>query len=260
MAQPMRVGIVGCGAIGSELARFAAAQPEVAELLLFDQRAEAAEEVARRVPRAKVARSGEALIQGVDLVIECAAQEAARLYLPLAVGAGRSVMCLSMGALADDKFRTGLFESARKKGVKVYLPSGAISGVDGLKAAALAKLTSVTLVTTKPPASLGVKADRWTLLFEGTAREAVRRFPQNVNVAACLSMAGIGFDETRVQVVADPLATRNQHKIIVEGDFGRLRVEVENLPSPQNPKTSYMAILSAMATLRRILDPVQLSA
>ena len=256
----MRLGIVGCGAIGTELTQFAARQPEIKSIAIFDQDPSRAQGLAKKAPKARVAPSGDAVIKDSDLVVECASQEAARLYLPLAVAAGKHVMCLSMGVLADDKFRAHLVETARAKNVKIYLPSGAVCGVDGLKAGALSKLRSVTLVTTKPPASLGVQADKWTLLFDGTAREAVRRFPQNVNVAACLSLAGIGFDETRVQVVVDPLATRNHHKVIFDGDFGRVRVEVENLPSPDNPKTSYLASLSAMATLRRILDPVQLSA
>lgn len=256
----MRVGIVGCGAIGADLAKFAAKQSEIASILLFDQASDRAAVLSRDVPKSKAVQSGEALIKDSDLVIECASQEAARLYLPLAIHAGRSVMCLSMGVFADDKFRNSLIEAARKNNTKIYLPSGAIASIDALKAGALSRITSVTLVTTKPPAALGVKTDKWMVLFDGTAREAVKKFPLNVNVAACLSLAGIGFDQTRVQVVADPLATRNQHKVIIEGDFGRIRTEVENLPSPANPKTSYLAILSAMATLRRILDPVQLSA
>lgn len=256
----MRLGIVGCGAIGHELAQFAQGQAEIQSIVLFDAAPERARALGTRLAKAKVATSGEALVRDSDLVVECASQEAARLYLPLAVQSGKSVMCLSMGVLADDGFRQRLIEAARAKGVKIYLPSGAISGVDGLKAGALANIKSVTLVTTKPPASLGVKVDQWTILFDGTARDAVKRFPQNVNVAACLSIAGVGFDRTRVQVVADPLATRNNHKVIIEGDFGRIRLEVDNLPSPQNPKTSYLASLSAMATLRRILDPVQISA
>lgn len=254
----VRVGIVGCGAIGAELAAFAAHQPEIETILLFDVAADRAQRLQRQVSQSRVAASGEALVQGSDLVVECASQEAARLYLPLAVGAGRSVMCLSMGVLADEKFRQKLVETARQKNVKIYLPSGAVCGVDGLKAGALSRIKSVTLVTTKPPEALGVQVDKWTLLYDGPAREAVKRFPQNVNVAACLSLAGIGFDATRVQVVADPLATRNEHKLIVEGDFGRFRVEVQNLPAPTNPKTSYLASLSAMETLRRMLDPVQI--
>ncbi|HLE48065.1 MAG TPA: aspartate dehydrogenase [Candidatus Thermoplasmatota archaeon] len=256
----MRLGIVGCGAIGTELAKFAADQPEITEILLFDQIADRATHLARQTKGAKAAASGEALVKASDLVIECASQDAARVYLPLAVGAGKSVMCLSVGAFVDDKFRQKLTETARQKGVKIFLPSGAICGIDGLKAAALARVRSVTLVTTKPPEALGIKTDRWTIVFDGTARDAVKKFPQNVNVAAALSLAGIGFEATRVQVVADPLATRNNHKVIFEGDFGRVRLEVDNLPSPSNPKTSYMASLSAMATLRRILDPIQLSA
>lgn len=256
----MRVGIVGCGAIGNDLAKFASNQSEIASILLFDQDPARAERLAKTLQKTKVARSGDALIKESDLVIECASQDAAKLFLPLAVNAGRSVMCLSMGVFADDKFRHALVESARKNKVKIYLPSGAIAAVDALKAGALGRISSVTLVTTKPPAALGVTADKWTIVFDGNAREAVKKFPLNVNVAACLSLAGVGFDQTRVQVVADPLATRNQHKVIIEGDFGRIRTEVENLPSPANPKTSYLAILSAMATLRRILDPVQLSA
>lgn len=256
----MRLGIVGCGAIGTELSKFAGKQPEIASILLFDQVAERAQKLAAQVPRAKAAQSGEALILDSDLVVECASQEAARVFLPLALDAGKSVMCLSIGALVDDKFRQKVVDTARQKGLKIYLPSGAICGVDGLKAAAIGRVRSVTLVTTKPPAGLGVNVDQWTLLFDGPARDAVKKFPQNVNVAACLALAGIGFEATRVQVVADPLATRNNHKVIFEGDFGRVRLEVDNLPSPSNPKTSYMASLSAMATLRRILDPVQLSA
>ncbi|HLE48124.1 MAG TPA: aspartate dehydrogenase [Candidatus Thermoplasmatota archaeon] len=256
----MRLGIVGCGAIGTELAKFAADQPEIRQIVLFDQVPERASQLSKAVARSKTTSSGENLIQASDLVVECASQDAARLFLPLAVAAGKNVMCLSVGAFVDDKFREKLTDAARQKGVKIYLPSGAICGVDGLKAAALARVRSVTLVTTKPPAALGLKTDQWTIVFEGSARDAVKKFPQNVNVAAALSLAGIGFDATRVQVVADPLATRNNHKVIFEGDFGRVRLEVDNLASPGNPKTSYMASLSAMATLRRILDPIQLSA
>src|SRR5688500_1066486 len=123
----MRVGIVGCGAIGTDLAKFAAAQVEISSLLLFDQSPERAQQLSKVVPKSKVAQSGDALVTAVELLIECASQDAARLYLPLAVNASRSVMCLSMGVFADDKFRTHLVETARKNGVKIYLPSGAIA-------------------------------------------------------------------------------------------------------------------------------------
>ncbi len=256
----MRLGIIGCGAIGTELFTFAAREPAVESIILYDVAGDRAQALAKKSKKAKVADSGEGLIAAADFVAEAASQEAARQWILNAVEAGRSVLVMSMGALADDAFRSRVVDVARRRGVKVYLPSGAIAGVDALKAGAQAGIKSVTLVTTKPPASLGLDVDKWTIVFDGPAREAVKRFPQNVNVAAVLSIAGLGFDETRVQVVADPMATRNQHKIIIEGDFGRLKLELENLPSPTNPKTSYLASLSAIATLKRVLEPVQLGA
>jgi aspartate dehydrogenase len=261
LPQPvLRLGILGCGSIGSSVALFADQETEISAITLHDQDAARATALAKRLKNASIAPDVAALVKASDLVVEAASQEAVRRHLKAVLAAGKSAMILSMGALADDALRNDLLSTARATGAKVWLPSGAIAAIDGLKAGAMAKIKSVTLVTTKPPKGLGVDVDKWTVLFEGTAREAVKRYPQNVNVAAALSIAGIGFDETRVQVVADPLATRNSHKIIIEGDFGRLRCEVENLPSPDNPKTSWLASLSAMATLRRILNPLQMGA
>ncbi len=115
-------------------------------------------------------------------------------------------------------------------------------------------------MTTKPPASFGKSFDERTVLFEGNARDAVKEFPANINVAASLSLAGKGFDDTKVEIVADPVATRISHKILAHGAFGRLRVELENMPNPNNPGSSYMASLSAIATLRRIIAPIQIGA
>lgn len=252
----MRLGILGCGAIGGAIARFAADEIQIDDVVLYDQETDRADVLAEATG-AQAAESVDAMVEASDLVVEAASQQAARDHLLPILEAGRSVVVLSMGALADDAFRDRLEGAARAHAVKVYLPSGAVAAVDGLKAGALAGVKSVTLVTTKPPAGLGVEVDRWTTLFDGSARDAVEKYPQNVNVAACLSIAGIGFDRTRVQVVADPMATRNSHKVILEGDFGRIRCEVENLPSPENPKTSWLASLSAMATLKRILEPIQ---
>lgn len=255
----MRLGLLGCGAIGSEIVAFAAQEEGIDAVLLHDARPEASKALARATPKARVVKADE-LLPGCDFFVEAASQAAAKDWLPKAVAAGKPLLTMSLGVLADERFRKRLVDEARKRGTKIYLPSGAVCGVDGLKAGALGGLKSVTLVTTKPPEALGLKTDKWTIVFEGSAREAVQKFPQNVNVAAVLSIAGLGFDETRVQVVADPLATRNQHKIIAEGAFGRFRVEVENLPSPTNPKTSHLASLSAIATLKRIFEPVQLGA
>ena len=165
---------------------------------------------------------------------------------------------MSIGSLFNDTLRKKLENTARKQHRKIYLPSGAVCGIDGVLAASIEKLDSVTLVTTKPPAALGPTVEERTVIFKGNARDAVKQFPKNINVAACLSLAGVGFDETNVEIVADPVETRISHKILAHGRFGRLRAEVENMPNPNNPQSSYMASLSAIATLRRDLDPLQI--
>lgn len=255
----MRIGIVGCGAIGSEIARAASVMEGITAIQLFDLDPDATAHL-KGTPRTKVARSASALVEGSDLVIEAANKGVVQTVVRDALAAGKKVMLMTIGALADDALRDDLVGLAKKTGGKIYLPSGAVMGVDGVKAAAESELKSVTLVTTKPPAGLDKKTDRWTLLFSGPAREAVQKFPKNVNVAATLSLAGLGFDQTHVQVAIDPLATRNSHKVIIEGNFGRARIEVENLPSPANPATSYLASLSAIALLRRIVSPIEIGA
>lgn len=255
----MKVGIVGCGAIGSEVARAASTMDGIEAVLLFDIDPDATKQL-RKLPRTKVAASAAALVAGVDLVIECANKGVVQTIVRDALAVGKKAMLLTIGALADDKLREDLIALAKRHGGKIYLPSGAVMGVDGVKAAAEGDLKSVTLVTTKPPAGIQKGTDRWTMLFSGPAREAVEQFPKNVNVAATLSLAGLGFDQTHVQVAIDPLATRNSHKVIIEGSFGRARIEVENLPSPTNPATSYLASLSAIALLRRIVSPIEIGA
>jgi aspartate dehydrogenase len=243
----MKVGIVGCGAIGSEVARAASAMDGVSELWLHDIDPDATKQL-RKLPRTRIAKSADALVDVVQLVIECANKGVVQTTVRDALGKGKGVMLLTIGALADDALRDDLVALAKKHSAKIYLPSGAVMGVDGVKAAAEGDLKSVTLVTTKPPAGIQKGTDRWTMLFSGPAREAVEAFPKNVNVAATLSLAGLGFDQTHVQVAIDPLATRNSHKVIIEGSFGRARIEVENLPSPTNPATSYLALARSACT------------
>lgn len=250
---------MGTGAIGSEVARAASAMESVSEVVLYDIDPDATLQL-RGLPRTRVAASAAALVEAVDLVVECANKGVVQTTVRDALAKGKKVMLLTIGAMADDPLREELVALARKHGGKIYLPSGAVMGVDGVKAAAESDLKSVTLVTTKPPAGLQKGTDRWTLLFSGPARDAIAQFPKNVNVAATLSLAGLGFDQTHVQVAIDPLATRNSHKVIIEGSFGRARIEVENLPSPSNPATSYLASLSAIALLRRIVSPIEIGA
>jgi len=212
----------------------------------------------------------EELIGSVDLVIESASQNAVRFIVPQALKAGCDVMVLSVGALADNELRETLFGLAKQHKCRLYFPSGAVVGIDGINSACAAGVSSVTLTTKKPPTGLmgapyitehGIeleKLEEATVLFEGPASEAVKAFPANVNVAATISLAGIGFERTMVRVIADPSLSRNVHEIAVEGEFGKFCTRVENLPSPENPKTSYLAALSAISTLKKITNPVQI--
>jgi aspartate dehydrogenase len=255
----VNIGIVGCGAIGTELAQAAQSLDDIESVVLFDIDPDAIG-VSATLAKCRVAESPEALIAAADLVVECANKGVVQTSILLALEQGKSAMILTVGAMADEALAAKLTAAARAHGGKLYIPSGAIMGIDGLKAAAVAGIQSVTLVTTKPSAGLDRDVDQWTLLFNGSAREAVAAFPKNINVAATLSLAGLGFDKTWVQVAVDPLATRNSHKVIIDGDFGRARIEVENLPSPTNPRTSHLASLSAIALLQRIVSPIQIGA
>jgi aspartate dehydrogenase len=254
----MRLGIIGCGAIGTDVAKAADTMNDIEKIYLFDTNGAAAKKLCSFVKKASV-KPVDKFLEDVDVVFEAASQQAVTQYAEIVLKAGKDLIIMSIGSLFNDTLRKKLEDIAREKHRKIYLPSGAVCGIDGVLAANIEKLDSVTLVTTKPPASLGKTVMKRTVVFEGTARDAVKQFPKNINVAACLSLAGVGFDETKVEIVADPVETRISHKILAHGRFGRLRAEVENMPNPNNPQSSYMASLSAIATLRRVLDPLQIA-
>jgi aspartate dehydrogenase len=255
----LQLGIIGCGAIGSDVAHAADYMDEIEAIYLCDIDEAKASELASTVDKASVAAFDDYLDR-VDLVFEAASHQAVRQYAERVIESGTDLIIMSIGGLLDDELRERLRDTARRHRCTIYLPSGAVCGIDGIKAAHHADLDEVTLVTTKSPDSLGRDLDKRTIIFEGKARDAVEYLPKNVNVAACLSLAGVGFDRTRVKVVADPVVKTNSHKVLAHGDFGRLRAEVENLPNPNNPKSSYLASLSAIATLRRAIDPIQIGA
>ncbi len=254
----MRVGVVGAGAIGGAIARAVRDGQVEAELVgLHDTDAArlaklCAEVGAPALPLASLAAAS-------DILIESAAVAAVEGVVRAAVDAGCDVMVMSIGGMLD---RDDLVALARAAGRRIYLPTGAIAGLDGLRAMAVAGVERVTLTTTKPPAGLAGaphlrELDLGTLteptvVFEGSAAEAMRGFPKNVNVAAALSLAGLGAEGTTVRVVADPRGEVNRHEIEVIGAAGRLAVTAENVPSPDNPRTSYLAALSAVALLRRL--------
>jgi aspartate dehydrogenase len=255
----MNLGIIGCGAIGTDVAKAADKIDEIDKIYLFDKKKIASEKLVQFLNKAVIKPVEDFLID-VDIVFEAASQKAVEEYAELVINAGKDLVLMSVGSLFDDKFRIHLENIAKENNCKIYIPSGAVCGIDGVLSASIDYMDEVTLVTTKPPESLGIKTNSRRIIFKGKAREAVKIFPKNINVAASLSLAGIGFDRTNVEIVADPVATRISHKILAHGKFGRLRAEVENMPNPNNPKSSYMASLSAIATLKRIINPIQIGA
>jgi aspartate dehydrogenase len=204
-----------------------------------------------------------------DVVVEAASHDAVRQFAAPLLEAGVSVIVLSGGALCDDDLRAKLERLAAQNRALLYVPSGGIGGLDALKAVCAAGADEVEIAVTKPPAAwkgipyverLGVDLDRLAgavTLFDGTAREGVPHFPANVNIAAVLSMAGIGFDRTRLKVVADPALKFNTHYINIRGKTGTIAIKLESVPSPDNPKTAMLACYSALAALKAFGSPVR---
>lgn len=199
-----------------------------------------------------------------EVVLEAASHDAVHSFGPEVLRSGVGLIVLSAGALADDALREALERAATERSALLYVPSGGIGGLDALKAACVAGVDSVTIAVTKPAAAwkgipyverLGVDLDKLRAsltLFDGPAREGVPHFPANVNIAAVLSLAGIGFDRTRLKVVADPELTHNTHYIDVRGKTGSISIKLENVPSPDNPKTAWLACYSALAALGQL--------
>jgi aspartate dehydrogenase len=246
----MKVGILGCGAIANIITNFAAEGKLGVDLKFFyDRDMERAENLASQVD-GMVVLDMEDMLDQVDLVIETASPQAVEEIVPQILEKGKNVIVMSVGALMDPKLRKKLEKIAKDNKSKIYAPSGAIVGLDGIKAASIGKIHEVSLVTRKPPKSLGITADEEKVLYEGKARDAVRKFPMNINVAAALSIA-CG-QEVDVKIIADPRVDRNSHEVHVVGDFGELRTTTQNMRCSINPKTSVLAAYSAIKLLKSL--------
>ncbi|MGC9517632.1 MAG: aspartate dehydrogenase [Methanomicrobiales archaeon] len=246
----MKVGIVGCGAIANIITNFAIEDKLGVELKFFyDKDIERAENLATLVDGTAVFDI-EDMLDKVDIIIEAASPEAVEKVVPPILDKGKNVIIMSVGALMDFELKDRLETLAIKNNAKIYIPSGAIVGLDGIKAASIGKIKKVTLVTRKPPRSLGISTDEKQVLFEGTASEAVKKFPVNINVAAALSIAcDMDID---VKIVVDPSVDRNVHEVHVLGDFGEFKTLTKNLRCAMNPKTSVMAAYSAVKLLKSL--------
>jgi aspartate dehydrogenase len=265
-----RVAIAGFGAIGKVVAEHLAGKLHggidglaLAAVSARDTaRAEAAMAgLTRPVPVLPLARLGEV----ADIVVECAPAAVLREIAEPALAAGRMLIVLSCGALVDN---FDLVELARRQGGRLLVPTGALLALDAVQAAAVGDISRVHMITRKPPNGLvgarylvenGISVDGLNeakRVFNGTAREAARGFPANVNVAAALALAGIGPDRTTIEIWADPAVDRNIHRIEVEADAARLSFQIENVPSIENPRTGRLTPLSVIALLRKLSSPL----
>jgi len=262
-----KIGIIGCGAIGTALAHFVEKELSGQATLcaLCDKDAFRARALHRALKKSRPLLCDiEGIIKKSDIVIESATKAISYHVAKAALLKGRKVLILSIGGIID---KIGELRAiAKKHGGFLYLPSGAISGLDGLQALALAGIKKIMITTRKPPRGLeGVayiaqkgidlkSIRKETVVFEGNAMQAIRYFPQNINVAALLSIAGIGAKKTRVKIMTSPAYTRNTHEIVVESKAGRIVTVCENVAFAENPKTSYLAALSAQTALKNIFD------
>jgi len=268
----MRIGIIGGGTIARLILEHVGAGDlgESRVAVLLGRTASARSLGLERDFGVPLVTSLDALVaQRPDVVVEAASHEAVRDHAEALLRRGIALIVLSSGALCDDALRARLERAAQAAGALLYVPSGGIAGLDALKAACMAGVDEVTIAVTKPPAAwkdiayvaqANIDLDRLTgpcTIFDGPARRGVPLFPANVNIAAVLSMAGIGFDRTRLKVVADPALTHNTHFIEIRGRTGNISVKVENVPAPENPKTAWLACYSALAALKFAKSPVR---
>ncbi|MCL2687997.1 MAG: aspartate dehydrogenase [Methanobrevibacter sp.] len=244
----MIVGIIGCGAIANIIVNnFLSKSDGITIKYFYDHDIEKAENLATIADGIAVLDIDN-MINNVDVVLEAASPISVETYALKTLSNGKDIIIMSVGALMNNELREKMIETATKNNAKIFAPSGAIVGLDGIKAASIGKIKKATLTTHKPPKSLGKDTDEEEVLFEGKASEAVKMFPVNINVAAALSIAcNMDVD---VKIIVDPKVNKNVHEVDVEGDFGRFKTRTENLPCEVNPKTSMLAAYSAIKLLK----------
>lgn len=261
------IGVVGCGAIGCALIKAVDGGKLSVRIAGVTSRTErTAREFLSTLNNPPDFLTQGALIAASDLIVEAAGGTVVPNLAKDVFAAGKDLMVISVGALLD---HPEIIERSRKTGCHLFLPSGAIAGLDGIKSACAGRVSHVTITTRKPPEGLegapylvqqgisltGLKEEKE--IFSGSAREACKGFPANVNVSAAVSLAGLGADKTRVRILAVPGLKRNCHDIEVEGEFGRLAVHVENVPS-ENPRTGRLTALSIIRSVQDAADSVRI--
>ena len=261
----IKIGLLGCGAIGTQIA-LAIDSGKIPAILthVYDDSKNASELLVSKLQNKPEIVENTHLLSSnsVHIIVEAASQDAVKDVALSILQNKKDLMIMSVGALLDESIYDILSDACEDFNRTIYLPSGAIAGLDGIKSIK-DELDSISITTTKHPRSLkGAKffenseinldeINCITTIFEGTAKEAVSLFPKNINVAALLSLTGIGSEKTRVKIIADPNTDKNTHHIEAKGTFGKMTFNIENFPDSNNPKTSRLAILSAIETLRK---------
>jgi len=261
---PLKVGVAGLGAVGREVAKRLVAGIPGLQLAAISARDH---EKARRIVPDQAVKilDAEGLAETCDVIVEGLPPAEFRNFAEPAIDRGRIFVPLSVGKLLEN---WDLVERARERGARILVPTGALLGLDAVRAAAEGTIHSVTMVTRKPPEGLAGAAylvernisvenlKEPLKVFDGSAREGARGFPANVNVAAALSLAGIGPDKTTLQIWADPTVSRNTHRIDVDADTVRFSMTIENVPS-ENPRTGRVVALSVVAQLRGLVSELK---
>ncbi|MCX7926658.1 MAG: aspartate dehydrogenase [Candidatus Omnitrophica bacterium] len=271
MSKRLRIGIVGCGAIGSSVAIAIkeGLHPQLVLSYLYDINYSKTQALIKklRLPNKFICHCLEQLVEGSDIVVEATHAKASFNITKKTLAKGKDILVMSVGGILQHIKK--LEQLAQKKSAHIYIPSGAIAGVDALKAARLGKIYSVTLTTIKPPTSFDSveyirdrkinlrKIKKDTIIFSGNAKEAIRLFPQNVNVAGVLSLAGVSQEKTKVKIIASPKAKNNIHEIRISSQAGEILTRTQNLLHPENPKTSFLAVLSAQEVLRQLASCIR---
>jgi aspartate dehydrogenase len=261
-----KIGIAGLGAVGLNVAR--RLEQGIPGLTLTAVAVRDHDKARRNLPGAGQRIpivAAEALAETCDIVIECLPAQLFRGVALSVIERGKIFMPLSVGQLLEN---WDLVELAKQKGARILAPTGALLGLDAVRAAAEGTIHSVTMITRKPPGGLdgapylvarGISLKDLkepTKIFDGSAREGARGFPANVNVAAALSLAGIGPDKTRLEIWADPQLSRNTHRIEVDADTARFSMAIEGIPS-ENPRTGRIVPLSVIAALRGLVAEIK---
>jgi len=267
-----RVGIIGYGSIGKEIIAATSRNeiPNARIVALFDKESTVFNKVDYDNGELNLFSDFDEfynsdIYSNIDIIMECASKGAIKEYGKKIIDSKKDLIVLSVGAFSDEKYLIELQNLSNLNNTKILIPTGAIAGLDSIRSVKK-YLNTLTIVTTKNPKSLigapyfktsKIRIDeilKETVLFEGNAVDAIELFPANVNVAVSVALAGIGLVKTQVKIVADPTLSVNKHEIVGEGTFGKIQIVVQNIPSPSNPRTSYLASLSAIECLRGLCN------